>query len=253
MRTVIAALGLGLFIVGCERVEPNQDPWRRRPGEDRPGLVGDPFGSSTGAEPKAPPDELPPDESPPDETPPDDTPPDEAPPDDAPPEESPPEETPPEEPPPDEPPAHCANGPLELPIEGCAPSVPASSGDPHQDCVDRINQFRAECQCLPPLQRWTGGEECANRMAEADHDSGNAHGAANSGLCQWGSGQNECPGWPSVDSVVDGCLQMMWDEGPGANFWAHGHYLHMSSTEKTHVACGFHDGANGTWAVQNFY
>ena len=90
-------------------------------------------------------------------------------------------------------------------------------------------------------------------MAEADHDSGQAHGAAGQGLCNWGSGQNECPGWGSVDDVIGGCLQMMWDEGPGDNFWAHGHYLHMASLDKTHVACGFFDGPNGTWAVQNFY
>lgn len=186
-------------------------------------------------------------EDPPTNDPPDDDPPPNDPPGDDPPTNDPPND------PPDDPPAHCASGPLELPIDGCAPTPPASTGDPHQDCVARINQFRAECQCLPPLQRWSGGEDCADRMSEADHDSGQAHGAANRGLCEWGYGQNECPGWGDVDDVIDGCLQMMWDEGPGANFWAHGHYLHMSSTEKTHVACGFHDGANGTWAVQNFY
>lgn len=200
-----------------------------------------------------PPTDDPPDDPPTDDPPTDDPPPDDPPLDDPPPDDPPTDDPPPDDPPPNDPPAHCADGPLELPIDGCAPTPPSSTGDPHQDCVLRINQFRAECQCLPPLSRWTGGEDCADRMAEADHDSGQAHGGANQGLCEWGYGQNECPGWGSVDDVIDGCLQMMWDEGPGSNFWAHGHYLHMASTELTHVACGFYSGGNGTWAVQNFY
>lgn len=250
MRTAaIAAIGVASLLWACAPAEEeNQDPWQRTPRQDS-----GPFGAPLGPAPATGNDGLPPDQPPPDESPPGEPPPGEPPPDEPPPDEPPPDEPPPDGPPPDEPPAQCANGPLALPIDGCAPTPPPSSGDPQQDCVDRINQFRAECQCLPPLQRWTGGEKCADRMAEADHNSGQAHGAANQGMCSWGSGQNECPGWGSVDDVIDGCLQMMWDEGPGENFWAHGHYLHMSSLEKTHVACGFFDGPNGTWAVQNFY
>ncbi|MBI1944779.1 MAG: hypothetical protein HYS27_03735 [Deltaproteobacteria bacterium] len=251
MRAVIAAVALVSLAVACAPDGARSDPWRRAPRDD-PGPFGmRPPGMVSGdgdAPPPVPPEDRPPEDAPPDQPPPDAPPPDEPPPD-----EPPPDEPPPDEPPPDEPPAQCAGGPLDLPIDGCAPAPLPSTGDAHQDCVTRINQFRAECQCLPPLQRWTSGEDCADRMAESDHDSGQAHGAAGQGMCEWGSGQNECPGWGSVDDVIGGCLQMMWDEGPGENFWAHGHYLHMSSLEKTHVACGFFDGPNGTWAVQNFY
>jgi hypothetical protein len=69
--------------------------------------------------------------------------------------------------------------------------------------------------------------------------------------------QNECPGWPSVSSITDGtgsCLQQMWNEGPGADFQAHGHYINMSSTKYTKVACGFYKTSNGSiWAVQDFH
>ncbi len=224
------------------RRAPTDDPEERAPDDDHDSDDDD----HPGSDPPGDPSDDPPDD--PSDDPPDD--PSDDPPDD--PSDDPPDD-PSDDPPDDDLPAHCANGPLDLPLDGCEPTPPSSTGDPHQDCVARINQFRAECQCLPPLSRWTGGEDCADRMAEADHDSGQAHGAANRGLCEWGYGQNECPGWGSVGDVIDGCLQMMWDEGPGANFWAHGHYLHMASTELTHVACGFYSGNNGTWAVQNFY
>ena len=54
----------------------------------------------------------------------------------------------------------CANGPLSAPIAGYIPTPLPKTGDFGQDCVDRINQFRWECQCLPPLQRWTEAEAC---------------------------------------------------------------------------------------------
>ena len=242
--TAFAAIGVTSLLFACvPPTDGDDDAWRRAPGEDT-GLFGGPPGPPLPADPNDPP---------PTDPPPGDPPPDDPPPDDPPPDDPPPDDPPPDDPPPDDPPEQCASGPLTLPIDGCAPTPPPSTGDPHQDCVDRINQFRAECQCLPPLQRWTDGEDCADRMAEADHNSGQAHGAAAEGLCAWGSGQNECPGWGGVGDVIDGCLQMMWDEGPGEPFYAHGHYLHMSSMDKTHVACGFFDGQNGTWAVQNFY
>lgn len=70
-------------------------------------------------------------------------------------------------------------------------------------------------------------------------------------------GQNECPGWlgwGSVAATVSGCLQQMWDEGPGDFYGppAHGHYLNMSSTRYTRVACGFYTSGGATTAVQNF-
>lgn len=46
----------------------------------------------------------------------------------------------------------------------------------------------------------------------------------------------------------------MWNEGPGADFQAHGHYLNMSSPKYTHVFCGLAPAPNGSlWVVHDFY
>lgn len=149
--------------------------------------------------------------------------------------------------------ADCSNGPLPTPVANCAPTLVPSSGDVRQDCVDRINQFREQCQCLPPLTRWTDGETCADEQAEYDATHG-IHAGFNGNICSpLGTAQNECPGWGNVTEVIRSCLQNMWDEGPGEDFSQHGHYRNMSSTSSTKVACGFFTTAEGAvWAVQNF-
>lgn len=143
----------------------------------------------------------------------------------------------------------CENGPLAAPIPGCAPVPAASTGDFAQDCVDRINQFRWECQCLPPLARWTDAEMCTDDQSGNDQSTGAAHG--NFGACSENA-QNTCPNWPSETDVVTGCLQAMWDEGPGEPFEEHGHYINMSNLDYSKVACGFSSSAQGVWANQNF-
>lgn len=143
----------------------------------------------------------------------------------------------------------CETGPLPGPIPGCAPAPMPSSGDIAQDCVDRINQFRWECQCLPPLARWTDAETCSDDQSSNDQAANSPHG--NFGACgEWA--QNTCPNWGSEQDVIVGCLQAMWDEGPGEPFSAHGHYINMSSTDYTKVACGFSSSGAGVWANQNF-
>lgn len=119
-----------------------------------------------------------------------------------------------------------------------------------QLCVDTINEYRASIG-LPDYQRWTAEESCADGQAASDAASGTAHGAF--GSCGE-SAQNECPGWPGPpESMITGCLDLMWAEGPGADFATHGHYINMSSTSYTKVACGFHVLPNGdVWAVQDF-
>jgi hypothetical protein len=117
-------------------------------------------------------------------------------------------------------------------------------------CVDTINQHRASIG-LGPLERWADAESCSDSEAASDAQTQEPHGAF--GQCME-SAQNECPGWPGPpEQMIAGCLQMMWDEGPGEDFSAHGHYLNMSNTGFTKVACGFHEGADGSvWSVQNF-
>ncbi len=125
-----------------------------------------------------------------------------------------------------------------------------SAGNVEQLCVDTINNYRATLG-LPPYARWNAEETCADGQAQSDSQTGTAHGAF--GKCGEFA-QNECPGWPNPpDKAITGCLQAMWNEGPGADFSAHGHYINMSSTKYTQVACGFYTTAAGKiWSVQDF-
>lgn len=124
------------------------------------------------------------------------------------------------------------------------------NGDVAQFCVDTINKHRASIG-LPPYERWFEAEVCSDGEAKSDSVSGKPHGAF--GQCSEFA-QNECPDWPGAPADIIGpCLQMMWDEGPGSDFSKHGHYINMSSTNYTKVACGFWSTPKGTvWAVQNF-
>jgi hypothetical protein len=117
-------------------------------------------------------------------------------------------------------------------------------------CVDLINKHRASVM-LPPYARWEDAEVCASEQAKDDAASEIPHGA----FSKCGEfAQNECPGWPGKpEDIIAGCLQMMWDEGPGDDFLAHGHYINMSSEQYTMVACGFFEAEGGqVWAIQNF-
>jgi len=151
---------------------------------------------------------------------------------------TPPEDTAPPPPPPDTAP----------------PPPPPDTGDPLADarvvCVNEINMYRATLS-LPPYSGWTAAETCADGQSKSDSETGTAHGAF--GKCGE-SAQNECPGWPGPpDTMIKGCLKMMWAEGPGVPFSAHGHYINMSSTSYKSVACGFYKTPTGSWwAVQDF-
>jgi hypothetical protein len=148
----------------------------------------------------------------------------------------------------------CANGPLSAPIAGCEPEF-TETGDYYADCVARINQLRWECQCLPPLERVEDGEDCADKHSKYDYETDQAHAGFRAMICEpGGSGQNECPGYGGRFGIVDFCLQQMWDEGPGEDFQAHGHYLNMTNPDHKGVACGrYTDAAGEIWAVQNFF
>ena len=142
----------------------------------------------------------------------------------------------------------------------CTLTPPPTTGDLHQDCVDRINQFRTQCACLPPLARWTDGEACADQMSKYDSEQNTAHAGFGAKICSGGSAQDECPGYRSNDQVISNCLQQMWNEGPppqtpctGACFQQYGHFINMTNTSYTKVACGFYTMPTGKiWAAQNF-
>lgn len=112
-------------------------------------------------------------------------------------------------------------------------------------CVDTINRYRATVG-LPAYKRWSSAEACTDGQAKSDALAKDAHGAF--GTCNEHA-QNECPGYSGTpDQMIDGCLGMMWKEGPGG-----GHHDNMADGKYTQVACGFYVTADGkVWAVQNF-
>lgn len=115
-------------------------------------------------------------------------------------------------------------------------------------CVDTINKYRAT-EGLAALARWDSAEVCADSEADTDSKANKSHSAFN--RCgEWA--QNECPGWGSVESITNGCLQMMWNEklNPSGQ---QGHYINMKNTAYKKVACGFYVTTQGkVWAVQDF-
>ncbi len=143
------------------------------------------------------------------------------------------------------------------PDYACMPTAP-DTGDYQADCVARVNQFRA-CVCLPPLARWNAGEACADQDAAYDPANG-AHAGFIADLCTpEGYAQDECPGWGSETEVVSGCLQQMFDEGPpptnpctGSCFQMYGHFINMTNTTYSMVACGIATVNGQVTAVQDF-
>jgi hypothetical protein len=119
-----------------------------------------------------------------------------------------------------------------------------------EDCVEIINQYRASIG-LSPYARWTDTEACVDDEARRDAEANQPHGSF--GSCSERA-QNTCPGWPGTpESMIGSCLAAMWAEGPGSDFSQHGHYINMSSTSYTKVACGFYVTASGrVWTVQDF-
>jgi hypothetical protein len=171
-----------------------------------------------------------------------------------------------------------ASGASGEPGAGGSPAASGGSSgtDPYaearQTCIDHINELRAT-KGLPPYQRWTEGEECADLQATDDQQTGKPHGAWSSRKfgCDGGSAQNECLGGGATGIV--GCLNMMWAEKdlPGCSgcdqctsqsgcadcdFYGTttgdvcGHYLNMRATWFSMAACGFSSG--GGWAAINF-
>ncbi len=120
-----------------------------------------------------------------------------------------------------------------------------------QACVDYVNKLRAQ-NGLHALQRWTSAEACTGQEAQKDSAANKAHSAF--GSCGE-SAQCECPGWPGPvtaqgGSIVPGCLDAMWSEGPPPT--GYNHYSIMNG-DYTKVACGFYTtGSGAVWAAQNY-
>jgi hypothetical protein len=145
-----------------------------------------------------------------------------------------------------------------------------------QLCVDYINMYRATLTGLQPMVRANPEqEECSDRGAQMDGDSGQAHGSARAGLCRSvGLGaEDTCPGWgvggfsgnATLADALTSCLDAMWAEGEppvsrqeciadySGCFLQHGHYLNMSDPNNRVVACSFYKMMDGKyWMNQDF-
>jgi hypothetical protein len=131
-----------------------------------------------------------------------------------------------------------------------SPPVPDAFSLARARCVQRTNEYRARVSA-PALGSRSDQLTCADNAARTDAAAKTPHSAF--GQCNE-SAQNECPAFKgNVDTAIDRCLKMMFDEGPGQGP-AHGHYTNMTNTSYRSVACGFHVTPDGAlWVVQNFY
>jgi len=134
---------------------------------------------------------------------------------------------------------------------------PDTFSEARQQIVHRVNDYRATL-ALKRLIRNKSMDACVDTQAQLDFAANTAHSAF--GHCKE-SAQNECPGWTGTNmllianTIVVSCLQMMWDEGPGTPYSAHGHYINMTNTAYSKIACGFYyDIASKTmWAAHDFF
>jgi len=120
-----------------------------------------------------------------------------------------------------------------------------------QHCVDVINEYRATVG-KGPLGRASDLEACASEGAQSDSATGSPHGhfISTGGCGGIAYAENECPDWPismGLIGIIDQCLAMMWDEGPGG-----GHYENMIGPYSS-VGCGIYvTTGGGVWCVQDF-
>jgi len=134
-------------------------------------------------------------------------------------------------------------------------SEPDEVAELRQACLDFTNARRAELS-LSALTHWDAQASCSDIQAAKDQAGAGPHGSF--GDCGE-SAQNTCPGWPASADVESqkesllGCLQSMWNEGPGEPYIDHGHYINMSNSHYTSVVCGFSYQNGRLWVNQNFH
>ena len=135
--------------------------------------------------------------------------------------------------------------------------------------------YRATLPNLQPMKRASAAQEnCSDRGAQMDGDSGMAHGSVRAGLCRSVGlfSENTCPGYPvggrsgmTLADALKFCLKQMWAEGEppvsraecmkdtAGCFQAHGHYLNMSNPSNLVASCGFYKMKTGAyWMNQDF-
>jgi hypothetical protein len=160
-------------------------------------------------------------------------------------------------------------------------SAPVTSNDgfsaARTACINEINRLRAtQSLAAYTLSNTDTVNTCVDAQATSDEAANSAHQAwiaAEGSTCD-GNAQDECLGGATDPAGIVSCLDSMWAEqnqpnctgcvgcmqfgGACANcdFYGMngpecGHYVNMSATYFTSVACGF--STSGDWAAQNFY
>lgn len=135
-------------------------------------------------------------------------------------------------------------------------------------CLEVINKYRATEDLKPLTLAPEAKQTCVDEQAAADLASGKAHGHfGDCGEFAQNSGPNVDLKWRDTEEkIVDTYLEMMWSEkelvesgkrdpAKQEDYPYIGHYLNMSSTKYTTVACGIAKNSDGTkgWFNVNFH
>lgn len=135
-------------------------------------------------------------------------------------------------------------------------------------CLEVINKYRATENLKPLTLAPEAKQTCVDEQAAADLVSGKAHGHfGDCGEFAQNSGPNVDLKWRDTEEkIVDTYLEMMWSEkelvesgkrdpAKKEDYSYIGHYLNMSSTKYTTVACGIAKNSDGTkgWFNVNFH
>ena len=152
--------------------------------------------------------------------------------------------------------------------EANSSSDTAEAEDWRNYCLEVINNYRATENLKPLTLAPEAKQSCADEQSAADLASEKAHGHfGDCGEFAQNSGPNIDLKWRDTEEkIVDTYLEMMWDEkklvesgerdpAKKEDFSYIGHYLNMSSTKYTTVACGIAKKSDGTkgWFNVNFY
>lgn len=147
-------------------------------------------------------------------------------------------------------------------------SATAESKDWREECLDIINQYRATEGTKPLTLAPETKQTCTDKQAAADLKSNKAHGHfGDCGEFAQNSGPNINLSWKGTESdIVNYYLKMMWDEKDlitsgkrdpekKEDYSYIGHYLNMSNTKYSSVACGIAKSSDGKtgWLNINFY
>ena len=135
--------------------------------------------------------------------------------------------------------------------------------DWREDCLAKINEYRAT-EDLPPLTLASEGKQtCADKQSADDLKTNEAHGHfGDCGEFAQNSGPNFSGSWQkNASAVAEYYLKMMWEDEKakaekGVTEYAQiGHYLNMKNTSYTKVACGIALSADGKtgWFNVDFF